>query len=209
MGKVTAQLFSGVRVGLESSLVEENKTDQLDRLRVLSPRTRKIGAFRGPRLQNISYGLNCDFGGSIHWITESPGRDGREAHAGAVFAVGLFNGVAVAALKYLWLIAHAALPHGADGVDHVSRFQLCAGSGNGLACGQCAALFADPFALFEQRRAGSAMNSAIDSTAAKQGRVGCVDYGIRGFVSNVANDQFQSGFVPDTVSQAGDHFIYQ
>src|SRR5262249_49906113 len=183
MGKAAAQLFSSVRVGLESPLVEENKTDQLDRLRILSPRTRKIA-----RLQEIDDGADSNLRRGIHWIAECSSRDRREAHAGAVFAVGLFNGVAVAALKYLRLIAHAALPHGADGVDHVSRFQLCAGSGNGLACGQSAALFADPFALFEQRRAGSAMNSAIDATAAKQGIVGCVDYGIRGFVSNVAND---------------------
>src|SRR5262249_4286293 len=161
--KAAAQLFSSVRIGLESPLVEENKTDQLDRSR---------------RLKKISNGADGDLRRRIHWIAECSGRDRREAHAGAVFAVGLFNGVAVAALKYLWLIGHAALPHGADGVDHVSRFQLCAGSGNGLACGQCAALFADPFALFEQRRTGSAMNGAIDATAAEQGRVGCVDYGI-------------------------------
>ena len=161
------------------------------------------------RLEKIGDSADSNLRRGIHWITESPSRDRREAHAGAVFAVCLVNGVAVAALKYLWLIAHAALPHGANGVDNIARFQLCAGSGHGLACGQRAALIADPFALFEQCRAGSAMNGAIDSTAAEQPRVGCVDDGICGLVSNVADDQFQSGFVPDTVSQAGDHFIYQ
>src|ERR1041385_3758471 len=117
MGKVAAQFFSGARVGFEGAFVEKNKADQLDRLWIL---------------QNIRYRMNGDFGRGIHGIPECSGRDRREAHAGAVSMVGLFNGVAIAALKDLRLIACAALPHRANSVDHVSRLPIRAGGASSL-----------------------------------------------------------------------------
>jgi hypothetical protein len=59
-----------------------------------------------------------------HRIPECPGGNGGEAYAGTRLYVGLFNGIAVAALEDLRLVDLAALPHGAYRVDHISSLKI-------------------------------------------------------------------------------------
>src|SRR6185437_13138707 len=99
--------------------------------------------------------------------------DGREAYAAAVQPVGFLHAMAIAALQDLWLVALAALPDRTHCVDHISDFQIAAGSAHRLSRRQRPAKVAYTAALRKQLRPGCAMDGSIHASAAQQRRVGC------------------------------------
>src|SRR6478609_7267739 len=51
------------------------------------------------------------------------------------------------------------------------------------------------------------MNSAVNASAAQQGRVRRVHNGVSGFVGDVSHHQFKGGFGADSISHAGRHYL--
>jgi hypothetical protein len=83
---------------------------------------------------------------------------------------------AIAGCKQLLLSSISPSPHRADGVDDVARRQAIA-AGDFCRTGFTAAKGS---ALGQQDRSGSAVNSAVDPTAAKERPVGSVDDSVGG-----------------------------
>src|ERR687898_255961 len=94
---------------------------------------------------------------------------------------------AIAGSKQFFLVGFAAAPHRPDGVDHMPGFQLVAASDFGLP-GLGAA---EGSAFGQQFRSGSAMNRAVDATAAQEAAVGGIDDGIDVQGGDVGNNDFQ------------------
>src|SRR5205823_624533 len=91
-------------------------------------------------------------------------RDRREGDRGETVLVRKLKRAAVAVGKELRLAVQTAAPHGADGMDHITRRQAVAAGDLGIA--RRAAL--ECAALAEEIGTRFAVNGAIDTAAAKQ-----------------------------------------
>src|ERR1700731_479383 len=89
VGEISAELFRGRSVCVVCALIKKHKADQLHRLWFMQ----QIG-------NSAERNLCC----RPHRKTERPGGNGRETHAVAVLGIGLFHGVAVAALQNLGFV---------------------------------------------------------------------------------------------------------
>ncbi len=107
-------------------------------------------------------------------IAIDPGADGREGDAAQPVLQGQLETVVVKGGEPFGLMAGAAMPHGADGMDHPAGRQAKAGGYPRLA-GE--ATTQGPTGG-QQLRPRRPMDGAIDSAATQQGLVGGVDDGI-------------------------------
>ncbi len=127
-------------------------------------------------LQRLGLGIAVDAGG-----------DQREGHRFAVVLLRQRQGAAIAGRQQLALAVRAALPDGADGVDHVLAGQVVSPGDLGLA-GFAAVQRA---ALLQQPRAGGAVDGAVHAPAAQQRLVGGVDDGVNLHAGDVISHDFQ------------------
>ncbi len=94
---------------------------------------------------------------------------------------------AIAGSKQFFLVGLAAVPHRPDGMDHMpSPEPIAAGDFRLAGFGA-----AEASAFGQQLRSGSAMNGAVDATAAQEAAVGGIDDGIHIQGGDVGNNDFQ------------------
>ena len=117
---------------------------------------------------------HCDLGGQRDREGVDPAADRREGDRPRPGFHGELQRAAITRGQQLRLAVLAAVPHRADGVDHVARRQVVAAGQSDLA-GRTAA---ERPALLEQLRAGGAVDRAVDASAAEQRRVRGVDDGV-------------------------------
>ena len=135
--------------------------------------------------QELTDGVHRHAERLILGVAEDAGGDQREGYRLAVVLLGQRKARPVAGDKLLPLAVAAAVPHGADGVNHIPAGQAVGFGDLGVTC----LAAAQRPTLGQQLRPCRTMDAAIHAASAQQGLLGRVDNGVHGhFRDVVAND---------------------
>lgn len=139
----------------------------------------------------LAHGLDGDLCGLVFGVTKNPCADVGKCHGAHLMLICEEEAVAVAIGQEVWLGTHAALPHGAYGVDDPLAGQVACGGDDGFTGAAAAAPVAYVCTLFENLRTAGPVNGTIHAATAHEAVSGCVDDGIYFYLGDISFDDFQ------------------
>src|ERR1700730_11289976 len=140
------------------------------------------------RLRLADHGRNRDPCRAMGGKAIDAGRDRGKSDRLKLVGAGKLKRMAIAAGEQFVLARRSAVPHGADGMDHVARGQTVTVRDLGVASG---AALKRP-ALGEEIGSGGAMDGAVDTAAAQERSIRGVDNGGDREPGNVADTKPQA-----------------
>ena len=170
--RITGHSFRGLDVNVAISGAEQHEAHQLY-------------VSRGG--QGGDGGFDSDFGGFLDGIATGSRGDGGEGERVDSVVIGEADGLAVATGQDCGLIVVSAAINGTDRVDDVFGWKAASRREDCFACGETAGLHFgyDAFAFFEDGGSSGAVDGAIDTASAEEGRVGGIDDGLGGLFGDV------------------------
>ena len=133
-------------------------------------------------LQALSYLHNGNLRGLLNRKTICSSANGWKGYGPNVIMIGQFKAAPIAASEGLIFTIISTLPNWTYSMNHVLGREIIAASDPGLA-GRAPIQFA---AFFKQTWTGCPVNCAVHATAAQQGAIGGIDYGVNGLPSNIS-----------------------